>query len=378
MHAKLTELRRKLHQFPEVSGQEFKTAKRVQDFIHKNYPGELISQIGGPSFAVLYNFGTEGNTVAIRCELDALPIIEKNGFEYKSNFEGVSHKCGHDGHMAMVAGLVFWLKEQNFKKGRVVLVFQSAEETGKGAYEMLEDVKFKALNIDYIFALHNIPGVDLHTVITMKNGFSAEVESFVLKLSGLASHAAEPQNGINPTLGIAELTQELDKLNISNPNAENFQVLTPVHIRIGEANYGISPGEAELHYTIRTWSLKTMEQLKTQILNIINQISKQHQLKHEMNWLEHFPASENDLDCNSIIKDAAENLHFNIEERSYPFKFGEDFGWFSRHYKTGMFGLGSGLQTAPLHNPSYDFPDEIIPTGIAVFGEILKKTLEDR
>ena len=280
--------------------------------------------------------------------------------------------------MAIVAGLIFWLKEQNLKKGRVVLIFQSAEETGKGAYEMLDDVKFKALNIDYIFALHNIPEVDLHTVITMKNGFSAEVESFVLKLSGLASHAAEPQNGINPTLGIAQLTQELDKLNISDPNAENFQVLTPVHVKVGEANYGISPGEAELHYTIRTWSLKTMEQLKTQILNIINQISKQHQLKHEINWLEHFPASENNLDCNGIIRNAAENLHFKIEERNYPFKFGEDFGWFSRYYKTGMFGLGSGLNTAPLHNPSYDFPDEIIPTGIAMFGEILKITLENR
>ncbi|WP_299674117.1 amidohydrolase [uncultured Tenacibaculum sp.] len=378
MHSTIVNFRKELHKNPEVSGQEFQTAKRVQDFIQLHYPGEFITQIGGPSFAVVYNFGTEGNTVAIRCELDALPIIETNNFEYKSVFKGVSHKCGHDGHMAIVTGLIFWLKEQNLKKGRVVLIFQSAEETGKGAYEMLEDVKFKVLNIDYIFALHNIPGVDLHTVITMKNGFSAEVESFFLKLSGLASHAAEPQNGINPTLGIAQLTQELDKLNISDPNAENFQVLTPVHLKVGEANYGISPGEAELHYTIRTWSLKTMEQLKTQILNIINQISKQHQLKHEMNWLEHFPASENNLDCNRIIKNAAENLHFKIEERNYPFKFGEDFGWFSRYYKTGMFGLGSGLSTAPLHNPSYDFPDEIIPTGIAMFGEILKITLENR
>jgi len=375
MTSEIIALRKTLHAYPEVSGQEFQTAKRVQDFIQQHYPGKIIDEIGGPSFVVVYDYGKEGNTVAIRCELDALPIVEENDFEYTSIHSGVSHKCGHDGHMAMVAGLIFWLKEQNFKQGHVILIFQSAEETGKGAYAMLDDPKFKVLDIDYVFALHNIPGIDLNTIITMKNGFSAEVESFVLQLKGLASHAAEPQNGINPALGIAQLIQKLNGLNVPDPNAENFQILTPVHIKMGEANYGISPGNAELHYTVRTWSLDTMTQLKKDILTHIGTVTDQNKLQYQITWLEHFPASENHLDCNTIIKNTAEALKFKVLERNYPFKFGEDFGWFSRYYKTGMFGLGSGKDTPPLHNPSYDFPDEIMTTGISMFGGIIQSIL---
>lgn len=378
MQPSLINLRRELHKTPEISGQEYKTAQKIQRFIQENYPGKLISNIGGPSFAVIYDFGSGGNSIAIRCELDALPIAEANDFDHRSTHSNISHKCGHDGHMAIVTGLIFWLKTQNFTKGRVTLLFQSAEETGKGAFEMLADDKFTLLDIDYIFALHNIPGIDLHTIITMKSGFSAEVESFILQLNGLASHAAEPQNGINPALGIAEFIQEFDSLNISDPNSEKFQVLTPIHIKMGEANYGISPGNAELHYTIRTWSLQTMAELKQQIQSIIDNIVNRNELKYGLSWLEHFPASENNSECNLTIKETAKQLNYNVLERNYPFKFGEDFGWFSRHYKTGMFGLGSGKNTPPLHNPSYDFPDEIIETGIAMFGGIIEKLLLEK
>ncbi len=380
MLSTLETLRKELHQNPEISGKEYKTAERLQKFISEHYPGTIVTNIGGPSFAVIYDFGFGGSTVAIRCELDALPILEENDFEHISKVEGVSHKCGHDGHMTMVTGLIFWLQQQEktFTKGKVILLFQTAEETGKGAYEMLEDTKFKPLEIDYIFALHNIPGEELHTVITMQEGFSAEVESFVLKLKGLGSHAAEPQNGINPAVGIADLVSGFDKLNNYDPNKKDFKVLTPVHIRMGEANYGISPGSAELHYTIRSWTLESMNVLKSEILKTIEILSKKHKLEYELEWLEHFPASENDPTCNKIINKVAHELNFNVVERAYPFKFGEDFGWFSRHYKTGMFGLGSGINTPPLHNPSYDFPNEIIPTGIQMFSEIIATILLEK
>ncbi len=378
MVSEIIQLRKQLHQHPEISGQEFQTAQRIQDFISTHFPGEFITTIGGPSFAVIYEFGSQGKTVAIRCELDALPIVEENNFDYNSIHHGVSHKCGHDGHMAIVTGLIFWLKTQTFTTGRVVLIFQSAEETGKGAYAMLNSPKFKALTIDYIFALHNIPGVKMNTIIGMNNGFSAEVESFVLKLQGITSHAAEPQNGINPASGLSELVTAFETLNNTDPNQNDFQILTPVHLNMGEANYGISPGNAELHYTVRTWSLTTMTALKKEILKRIDNITTTSKLKYEITWLEHFPASENDADCNAIIKKTALQLNLNTVTQNYPFKFGEDFGWFSRYYKTGMFGLGSGKNTPPLHNPSYDFPNEIISTGIAMFGGIIKEIIEEK
>lgn len=375
MNPPIFQLRKTLHQYPELSGKEFNTAKKIQAFIQEHYPGKLINTIGGPSFAVVYEFGSTGNTVAIRCELDALPITEKNNFEYSSKSKGVSHKCGHDGHMSIVSGLVFWLQKQNFKTGTVVFLFQSAEETGKGAYDMLQDTKFSTLNIDYLFALHNIPGIDLHTIISMDKGFSAEVESLVISLTGVTSHASEPENGINPSIALATLIKALDSYNNSDPFSNTFTVLTPVHIKMGEASYGISPGNGELHYTLRTWSTKQMELLKQRIEQLVTSTCSTHKLSYKLTWLEHFPASENNLICNTFVEEAALANNFKLLKRPYPFKFGEDFGWFSKSYKTAMFGLGAGINTPPLHNPTYDFPDEIITTGIQMFGSIITKAL---
>jgi len=373
----LTQLRRELHQHPEVSGSEIQTAQRIQSLIKEHHPTTIIENLGGYGFAAVYEFAEEGPTIAIRCELDALPIQEENSFEHKSTLEGVSHKCGHDGHMSIVSGLIFWLKEQSFKRGTVVLLFQAAEETGKGAYQMLQDPRFSQLNIDYLFALHNIPGEAMHSVIVMDEGFSAEVQSFSIQLTGKESHAAEPEQGVNPALALSEITLALDALNSSDPHSEQFAVLTPVYMNLGQKAYGVSPASGEIHYTIRTWSTEVMEQLKANIESQVDVICTKKNVTSQFNWFEHFPASKNDATCNDYIRNAAKANGFSVIERSYPFKFGEDFGWFSKDYKTGMFGLGSGINTPNLHNASYDFPDALISTGVTLFGKIIHFILEN-
>ena len=134
----------------------------------------------------------------IRCELDALPIQEANSLPYQSQHPGVSHKCGHDGHMTIVAALAPWLQQQTFAAGSVILLFQTAEETGKGAKSMLDDVKMEGIQPDYVFALHNIPGLPLHEIAVVAGQFSATVQSVAFQLYGQQSHAAEPENGKNP------------------------------------------------------------------------------------------------------------------------------------------------------------------------------------
>lgn len=372
----LKKLRKELHQNPELSGEESATAQRIQSFIELHHPTEIINKLGGHGLAAIYKFSTEGPTIAIRCELDALPIEEENDFLHQSNIKDVSHKCGHDGQMTIVAGLIFWIKQQDFKAGKIILLFQSAEETGKGAYQMLQDERFSKLNIDYIFALHNIPGEQMHSVITMEHGFSAEVQSFSVKLKGLESHASEPENGINPAIGISEIINKLSKLNLNKPEDIDFAVLTPVHINMGQKSYGISPANGELHYTIRTWSTEKMLILESEIEKAINQICGSRQLEYKIDWFEHFPASQNNKDCNTIIKKAAKINGIKTIQRPYPFKFGEDFGWFTKEYKTSMFGLGAGEKTPALHNAEYDFPDELIETGINMFGSIISMIIQ--
>ncbi len=371
----LTELRKELHKHPELSGQEFETAKRIRQFIEKHHPTQIIENIGGAGLAAVYDFPEPGPVVTIRCELDALPIQEENQFAHRSANKGISHKCGHDGHMAIVAGLIFWIKEQVFNSGKIILLFQPAEENGKGAERVINDKNFQALETDYIFALHNIPQEPLGTIIIMEAGFSAEVQSFIVTLKGKASHAAEPEKGINPSTGLADLIIAISKLNNSNPHDDNFAILTPVHMTMGQKTYGISPSHAELHYTIRTWGAKQMDQLKIEILNTIKTSCANHQLAHELKWLEYFPASKNNRAGNEQVTKAAKENNFEIKERPYPFKFGEDFGWYTKEYDCAMFGLGAGMATPALHNADYDFPDEILGTGISMFARIIENIL---
>jgi len=370
-------LRRDLHKNPELSQNELNTAKRIQSFIEPHHPSEIIPNIGGHGLAVCYNYAPNGPTIAIRCELDALPIEEENQFDYKSIVNGISHKCGHDGHMAIVAGLSLWLKEQKFERGKIILLFQPAEEIGKGAYDMLQDERLSQLKIDYMFALHNIPGEKMHRIITMQKGFSAEVQSFAVQFKGKESHAAEPENGINPAISISEIIAKLSRLNLPDPKDSKFSVLTPVYINMGEKSYGISPANGEIHYTIRTWNTKNMLTLKSKITQLIEEICTAHQLAFQIEWFEHFPAAENNEACNTIIKKAALKNKFKLIQKPHPFKFGEDFGWFSKAYKTGMFGLGAGTKTPALHSENYDFPDELIPTGIKMFEEIISEIIQN-
>ncbi|MDC6388525.1 amidohydrolase [Maribacter sp. PR1] len=375
MIAKVKELRKELHQYPELSGEEIGTAKRIKSFISKYHPTKILDNLGGNGLAAIYEYSNQGATIAIRCELDALPIVEKNRFDYRSKNNGVSHKCGHDGHMAIVAGLMFWIKEQSFAAGKIVLLFQPAEETGKGAARILADRRFNELNIDYIFALHNIPGVPLHTVILPRQGFSAEVQSLAIYFKGKESHASEPENGINPAQAIAEITSKLYALNLNNPKDDGFSILTPIHIHMGQKSYGISPANGELHYTIRTWSSKRMQQLKMEIEKICKKICHSNTLDYDIEWFEYFPASINDDYCSKIILNAIDTNELKKVERTYPFTFGEDFGWYSKTYKAAMFGLGAGMDTPALHHSDYDFPEELLSTGMDMFKTIILEVL---
>ena len=278
--------------------------------------------------------------------------------------------------MAIVAGLIFWLKMQAFKRGRVILLFQPAEEIGRGARRVLEDRKFLELETDFMFALHNIPGITLHHIVVMDKGFSAEVQSFSVSIAGRESHAAEPENGINPALAISEMISAFSKLNVGDPLRENFAVVTPVHLCLGQKSYGISPANGELDYTIRTWDAQHMKILKTNIEDICNHVCSAQRLKHKVSWFEYFPGSQNDEECNQNVILAAQENSYDIIRRPYPFKFGEDFGWFSQKYKSAMFGIGAGLHTPSLHQADYDFPDEIIETGINMFSSIIKNILK--
>lgn len=378
MLSQLTSLRKELHRFPELSGKEFETAQRIVNFLTPFEPTKIISELGTTGVAAVYDYNDPETTIMIRCELDALPIQEVNTFEYRSVTDSVSHKCGHDGHMVIVAGLAEWLQEAPLENARIVLLFQPAEETGEGAPGILADESFEQIIPDFIFALHNLPGFPMHQIVTTGSEFTSTVQSVSISLHGKESHAAEPENGLNPALALAELINSYNDIVVNDINSEDFALITPVYSSMGSKDYGVSPADGELHLTIRTWTPDEMNALMKKIEPIAQDVALKHSLKHEMLWFDYFSATKNDPFCNTIIKESAKERGFQLNQREHPFKFGEDFGVFTQRYPGAMFGLGSGEETPALHNPDYDFPDEIIETGIAMFREIILKTLENR
>ncbi len=373
----LIKLRQILHRHPELSGNEKGTASRIKSFINEVFPPtRFIESIGGYGLAAVYEFNGKGPVVVIRCELDALPIQEDNDLNYSSKSKGVSHKCGHDGHMAMVAGLAFWLRKQKFTTGKVILLFQPAEETGQGAKWVMSS-PFKELSPDYVFALHNMPGLNEKTILIAEETFSCAVESIAITLSGKESHAADPQSGNNPALAIAAIVSQLASLQSTDIESENYVLLTPVCIKMGQEAYGISPGEGEVHYTIRAKTDERLEMIKDQVMALLEQICESDLLQYTVEWKEYFPASVNDLYCNNIIETVALEKGLSLIKRKYPFSFGEDFGWYSRSFSSSMFALGAGINIPALHHKEYNFPDQIISTGLEIFTGIITRIFNE-
>lgn len=374
---KLQNLRRKLHANPELSGSEQKTAQRIFKFLKSCKPTQLEKNVGGQGILAIWDSGLAGKTLAFRAELDAVPIKEINEFEYASKNEGVAHLCGHDGHSTILCGLAEYLKNHPPAKGQILLIFQAAEENGTGAAKMLEDKRFQQFSPDFIFALHNLPGYPLGEVVVKDLNFTASVNSMVIELNGKTAHAAEPENAINPALAIAEILQVCQALQNNELGKTDMVVITPVHIKMGSPAYGVSAGSAEIHLTLRSWEDEFLRQLEQKIETLAIQIAGEHQLSLNVRYTETFLSNINDPEPTSFVRLAAASQGYSISEREFPFKWGEDFGLFSAQFKGCMFGLGAGENSPALHNPDYDFPDELIKPGVKIFSGIIKYISEE-
>lgn len=372
MLTKIIELRHQIHQHPEVSNNEYKTSERIVNFVTPFLPDEIIN-FSKTGKAFVFKGKEAGKTTIFRAELDALPIQEISVLDYTSTNQQVSHACGHDGHMSILAGLAQMIANNRPKYGNVVLLFQPAEEVEQGAKEVVDDVAFKNLQPDYIFALHNVPGVKKHSILTKRGSFAAASKGMTIKLTGKTAHAAEPENGISPANAISLIIKELNELAKNTTLFQELILLTIIHIQLGEISFGTSPGYAEIRVTLRSFKNEDMELLTSYCEKIINEISIAENLKTSISYSEVFPASVNDNECLRYVEESARQNKFEFEIMKYPFKWSEDFGYYAQQYKSCLFGLGSGVSQPPLHNPDYDFPDEIIETGINMFYSIYKK-----
>lgn len=364
-----SELRKHLHKYPELSGDEAATAEHILSVFSAFSPSRIYQQVGGHGLAFCFDAEVAGPNVLFRSELDALPIQEVNTFAHRSTCDGVSHKCGHDGHMAIITALAEKITVNPPHKGSVTFLFQPAEETGEGAIATVNDVQFSAFKPDYCFALHNLPGQPMGEVLIRKGGFNCASRGMSIMLEGKTAHAAYPETGVSPAIAIADLMKTLPDI-ASNIKSDELIMLTLIHCSMGEEAFGTAAGSGKLLTTLRAETNEGMKRLIEHVTSKVKQVARDEHLKVTINWFDIFNASINDNECALRVAKAAEECGNSVRWLDEPLRWSEDFGALSQTAKGAMFALGAGENTPQIHNPDYDFPDQLIPQGRDIFYNI--------
>jgi amidohydrolase len=371
----LVALRHELHKHPELAGEEVETSRIIRRFIEPYEPTGLVTELGSTGLAAVFEGPEKGPSIMFRAELDAVPVAEESDAAHRSCRPGVSHACGHDGHMAIVAGLATHLHRYPLRRGRVVLLFQPAEETGAGAQGILDDERFEEIAPDWIFALHNLPGEDFGEIQIRSGPFAAGSVGTILHFRGRTSHAAYPEQGLSPAPAVAEMIREMAELPDSMQPDDGIAKITVIHARIGEPAFGTTPGEAEVMATLRSDQEAVLDSLREGVLGRAQRIADTHGLELSHSWCDRFPVTTNDAEAVAIVEEVAgsSGVAIRVLDQAYPWS--EDFGCFTRRFKGALFGLGSGKDGPALHSPKYDFPDELLPIGSGLFEGLVERIL---
>lgn len=372
----LVSIRRHLHQHPELSKEEKQTQKYVLNLL-ADLDIDEVHEVASTGIFLKFYGETKGKNILFRGDMDALPIQEVNDFEHCSTVDGVSHKCGHDGHTTIMYGLAKYFAENRPKQGNVYIVFQPAEEIGWGAAKVEESGILNDLEIDMVVSLHNVPGYALNKVVCREGSFTPAVTTLIASFVGYTAHAAEPWNGCNPAAAMSEYLLAALQHNEEKKETHEFVTITPVYTEMGEIAYGTSAGEGSVHLTIRADSSEKLAAVLNAIQKKGEELAKKHELEVNYREQERFESNQNAKEVVKLVKQASADLGLEYHDKEEPFRWGEDFGLYTQNIKGAMFGLGSGEDCKPLHHPAYDFPDEIMPTAIEMFITIQKKAQEN-
>lgn len=371
----LIALRRSLHRHPEVSGEEEWTSTHIEKVLKSNTPDRLVTGLGGYGVAAVFDGVREGPTLLIRCELDALPIEEKTGLPYRSEIPGKGHLCGHDGHMAILAGTALALHRKRPARGRVVLLFQPAEEDGSGAAAILADPAFANLRPNLALSLHNLPGLPLGFAGLKTGPVNCASRGIKLRFEGKTAHASQPDTGCSPMPAMAALMPALSALSKGTQADTDFTLVTVTHAWIGEEAFGIAPGTGEIWATLRTLTDDGMSGLCRAAEQLASEAARTRGLTLTFSYHDVFHHCENTPEAVRVLEKALADEGVDFGPANLPMRASEDFGRFRTVCPSAMFFLGAGESHPALHNPDYDFPEELITLGARIFVRAIRNYL---
>lgn len=371
----LVAFRHDLHRHPELSGEEEWTARQVAAFVGARSPDKVLTGLGGHGVAAIYEGAEPGPTLLVRSELDALPIQELSGLEYSSEIEGKAHLCGHDGHTATLAALAYGLERERPARGRVVLMFQPAEETGAGSAAVIADPRYDEIRPDMSISLHNMPGIPIGHATLALGIVTCASRGMEVRLTGKTAHASQPETGTSPLSALATLMPDLSALGGGDIKSDHFSMVTVTHVAMGEPVYGVAPGAARLMATLRTKSDGEMAALVAEAEALVANAAHAAGLSFEIAYDDVFDHTENHPEAVHLLEEALNARGVTHDPGDLPFRGSEDFGRFGQDSKGAMVFLGAGKNRPHLHNPDYVFPDELISIGSSVFMAAIRSFL---
>jgi hippurate hydrolase len=372
----LETIRRDLHQHPELCFEEHRTSKIVADELRR-LGAEVTSGIAGTGVVGTFRNGAGNRAIAIRADMDALPIAETTGLPYASNTPGKMHACGHDGHTTMVLGLARNLAQKKNFNGTVHLVFQPAEEDISGAKRMIEEGLFERFPVDAVYGLHNLPGVPVGQVVVRPGAITAAIEILDVAVRGVAGHGALPHQAADPIVAASSIVMALQTVISRNNDALDPAVLTVGAIHGGVLATAI-PETVEMKIGIRTTSNESQRLLATRVPEIIRYQAKSFgctaTIKSDNAII--YPVGFNNAEQAAFVRQVAISTGQAAVETDLrgPIMFSEDFAFMLQKAPGCFFGIGNGASKS-LHDPGYDFNDALLKKGVAFWVELVAQAL---
>ena len=380
LHPEMTDWRRDFHAHPEIGFQEVRTSGIVAEKLEA-WGLEVHRGIGRTGVVGILHGKRPGNRrIGLRADMDALPMPELNAFPHASQYPGVMHACGHDGHTAMLLGTARHLSQTRDFAGTVTFIFQPAEEGLTGALAMVRDGLFQRFPCDAVYGIHNLPQLPLGVVAIRPGTVLAAVDYFAIRLYGRSSHAAEPHRGIDPLPCATQLYAALQSLVSRRADPHGTVVLSIGQFHAGTSDI-VVPEVVEMRGTIRTLLPETRQKMEDLFRQAVTGTAAAHGLRLELDYNRSYPPTINTVaEAHLAAEAATEVVGADGIKSDFPsLTAGEDFSYMLHEAPGAFLLLGQGAEaatsTTPLHNGLYDFNDALLPIGVACFTEIVKREL---
>jgi len=377
-HDDLTEWRREIHAHPETAFEEVRTAALVAEKL-ESFGIEVHTGLAKTGVVGVLRSGSSDRTIGLRADMDALHLQELNEFAHRSRHDGKMHACGHDGHTIMLLGAARYLAETKNFDGTVFFIFQPAEENEAGGKVMVDEGLFEQFPCTAVYGMHNMPGIPVGQIAMMPGPMMASSDMFQIRIDGVGAHGAFPHEGVDPVLVGSEIVMAMQRVVSRSTDPMKQAVISVTQFNAGHTT-NVIPQTAELAGTTRAFLPDVQDLIETEMRRIAEGVAAAHNARVEVIYDRRYPPTVNTAEETERAAAAAAVVvgEGNVRRDLQPIMGAEDFAWMLQA-KPGCYvwiGNGEGEHGGCMvHNPNYDFNDEILPIGASYWSKLVEQEL---